>query len=70
MLKGNFEGPHQICKDFIGLGDLFQCDRLIIIVQIVIDQHCMVHFLFSLNLIPVGKAIQPLVIIIIGNVQV
>ena len=36
----------------------------------MIEEHGVIHLFLGLDFIPVGKAVQPLVIIKIGNVQV
>ena len=41
-----------------------------VILQILQKQHCMIAFLLRLNHVPVGKAIQPLLLIIEREIKI
>ena len=55
---------------FIRFGDRFQRDRHIIVLQILHHQQGMIHLFLRLDLIPVRKAVQRLVLVEVCEIQI
>ena len=42
----------------------------VLVLEILIEQHCVIALLLSLNLIPVGKAVKTCILEIVGEIKV
>ena len=70
MLQARLQHAHIALQRYIRLGNGLQCHGGAVVVKVLVEEHGVVSLLLGLDLVPVGKAIQPLGLKVVGEIQI
>ena len=70
MFQPGSERSPEVLKHLVRLGDGLQSYFLSVVLQVLDEQHGVVPFLLGLDLVPVGKAVQLRVLVVVGKIQI
>ena len=70
VFQGGFQGVVQFLVGHVRLVDGAEDHRGVVVLQVGPHEHGMVPFFLGLDVEPVGEAVQPLFLIIVGKIQI